>query len=83
MLANTPWAGSSEKTRRLLGGATGGGNGPQNKNVVDSGNSYGDINDSNMEGEEMLENIDYFSLKMFPVVFGLYLLIFWCTFLVF
>lgn len=45
-------------------------------------NSYGDIYDTNMEGEEMLENIDSASLKIFPSVFFLYLVIFWATFLV-
>ena len=45
----------------------------------DKGNSYGDINDTNMEGEEFLENIDNASLKIFPVAFALYLIIYWAS----
>ena len=48
---------------------------------VDTGAEYGDINDTNMEGEETLENIDYFSLKIFPCLFLLFNIIFWATFL--
>ena len=48
---------------------------------MDSGNAYGDINDTNMEGEETLENIDYISLKIFPSLFLLFMIIFWATFL--
>ena len=47
----------------------------------DTGTSYGDINDTNMEGEEMLENIDYASLRIFPFVLVLFLVIFWSVFL--
>ena len=49
--------------------------------VKDTGTSYGDINDTNMEGEEMLENIDYASLRIFPCVFLLFLVLFWSVFL--
>ena len=49
--------------------------------TVDTGAEYGDINDTNMEGEETLESIDYMSLKMFPCLFLLFMVIFWATFL--
>ena len=49
--------------------------------TVDTGAEYGDINDTNMEGEETLENIDYISLKIFPCLFLLFMVIFWATFL--
>lgn len=51
--------------------------------VKDTGTSYGDINDTNMEAEEMLENIDYASLRIFPCAFLLFLVIFWTVFLMY
>ena len=49
--------------------------------TIDTGAEYGDINDTNMEGEETLENIDYISLKIFPCMFLLFMVIFWATFM--
>ena len=51
----------------------------QQMGCANSGDTYGDINDTNMEGEETLENIDHASLKIFPASFFLYLLIFWAS----
>ena len=49
--------------------------------VLFAGALYGDINDTNKEGEETLENIDYISLKVFPCLFLLFMIVFWATFL--
>lgn len=46
----------------------------------DSAASYGDINDSNMEGEDLLSDIDYGALRVFPALFLLFIVIFWTTF---
>ncbi len=48
----------------------------------DSGGSYGDVNDTNMEGELVLETIDWTALKIFPCVFLVFQLVFWTVFIV-
>ncbi|XP_059087924.1 glycine receptor subunit alpha-2-like [Tigriopus californicus] len=54
----------------------------RNPGQTDSGTSYGDVNDQNMEGEEILENIDHASLRLFPCAFAVYVIVFATVFLV-
>ena len=49
--------------------------------VVDSGSEYGDINETNLTGEETLERIDVTALKIFPCCFLLFNLGYWIHFL--
>lgn len=44
---------------------------------MDSGSEYGDINDSELEGEELLEKIDDTALKVFPCCFLIFNIAYW------
>ncbi|XP_059087039.1 acetylcholine-gated chloride channel subunit acc-3-like isoform X2 [Tigriopus californicus] len=48
--------------------------------VMDSGSEYGDINDSELEGEELLEKIDDTALKVFPCCFMIFNIAYWANY---
>eukprot|EP00090_Calanus_glacialis_P001696 TRINITY_DN11226_c0_g1_i1.p1 TRINITY_DN11226_c0_g1~~TRINITY_DN11226_c0_g1_i1.p1 ORF type:complete len:279 (-),score=60.67 TRINITY_DN11226_c0_g1_i1:70-822(-) len=43
---------------------------------LDTGEDYGDINDQNMEKAELLERLDGMAFRIFPLIFGVYLILF-------
>ena len=51
--------------------------------VQDSGSEYGDINDMDMEGEEVLEKIDEIALMVFPIFFSFYNIFYWSQYIIF
>lgn len=50
-------------------------------NVADSGSEYGDINDADPAGEEVLERIDERALRAFPVAYLVFNVAYWCNYL--
>lgn len=51
------------------------------KGVLDSGSEYGDINETDLEGEEFLERIDDRALMIFPCFFLVFNIAYWCRYL--
>ena len=51
--------------------------------VQDSGSEYGDINETDLDGEELLEAIDTNALKIFPVFFLVFNISYWVFYLAF
>ena len=47
----------------------------------ETGNEYGDVNDRSHEGEEFLDKIDYYSLRIFPIIFALANIPYWLSYL--
>ena len=47
----------------------------------ETGNEYGDVNDRSHEGEEFLDQIDYYSFRIFPIMFALANIPFWLYYL--
>lgn len=56
-------------------------NGPSVNKVQDSGSEYGDINETDLEGEEILEKIDERALAIFPICFFVFNLTYWLHYL--
>ncbi len=51
--------------------------------AMDSGSDYGDVNETDLAGEESLERIDEYALKTFPVAFFLFNIGYWINYLIF
>ena len=47
----------------------------------ETGNEYGDVNDRSHEGEEFLDQIDFYSFRIFPIMFALANIPFWLYYL--
>ena len=55
----------------------------KSSSVVDSGSEYGDINETDLTGEEFLEKIDVVALRVSPVMFLIFNLGYWGYYMLF
>ena len=50
---------------------------------LDSGSEYGDVNDVSgfIDGEDVLDGIDENAVKVFPVAFVVFNVVYWCYYM--